>query len=95
MQDAPAAVRIPGAQTLPTGSVLLTRLDGNLGNLKAHGEVRVTAWQDKYSAHTQGSCVCVRSLGHKQQQTSYQILTYCTRYTKQTAAMLKQDDSIS
>lgn len=47
MQDTPAAVWIPGAQTLSTCPVLLTWLDGNLGNLKAHEKVRVTVQHDK------------------------------------------------
>lgn len=48
MQNTPAAVRVPGAQTLSARPVLLAWLDGNLCNLKTHGRVKVTAQPGKY-----------------------------------------------
>lgn len=34
VQDTPATVGVPGAQTFPTGLVLLAGLNGNLGHLQ-------------------------------------------------------------
>lgn len=60
MQDTPAAVWIPGAQTLSTGPILLARLDGNLGDLKANEKVRCTQDAHQEALGTvQCMCVCV------------------------------------
>lgn len=59
MQDTPAAVWIPGAQTLATGPVLLTRLDGNLGNLQAQEKVRVTGQHDNTRRREMKLWACV------------------------------------
>lgn len=42
VQDTPATMWIPRTQTLSTGPILLTWLNGNLGNLKAKEQVNVT-----------------------------------------------------
>lgn len=60
MQHTPAAVWIPGAQTLSTGPVLLTWLDGNLGDLKTHERVRVTAQHEKLKQDAQKQPLGVR-----------------------------------
>ncbi len=60
MQDTPAAVWVPRAQTLSTGPVLLTWLNGNLGNLKAHKRVKVIVWHHKmHKKKPLGICVFV------------------------------------
>lgn len=62
MQDTPAAVWIPRAQTFSTGSVLLTWLDGNLGNLEntLKGQCHAVAWQTSQDAQKEASgYVCV------------------------------------
>lgn len=49
MQDTPATVRVPRAQALSAGPVLLTRLDGHLGDLESKANVlllRLAALRD-------------------------------------------------
>lgn len=82
MQDTPATVWVPRAQTLSTGPILLTRLDGNLCNLKAHAKVRVTVKQCKHETHKiKALRICVLcalkkySLNPNHQQMIYHIFT--------------------
>ena len=42
VQDTPATVGVPGAQALSTRPVLLTRLDGHLGDLETQGVEKVS-----------------------------------------------------
>ena len=58
VQDTPAAVWIPGAQTLSTCPVLLTGLDGNLGDLKADEKVRVAAQHGEHETKRSSGYVC-------------------------------------
>lgn len=46
MQNTPATVGVPRAQALSTGPVLLTWLNGNLGDLQAQQVVKVKVMQN-------------------------------------------------
>lgn len=58
MQDTPATMWIPRAETLSTRPVLLTGLDGNLGDLKADDRFRVTVTQYKQQKTEAPASLC-------------------------------------